>query len=84
MKSEQVLSSMPENNFGGLIAVYCGFDRLGVDAKVAMKLADVIKGGCPGPRYVAQFSDGRRLTSVWVDNGTVVQLDRVPRHNLDL
>lgn len=84
MKAEQVLSSSSEDNFGGLIGIYCGFDHPGSGAGPAMSLAEVIKGGCPGSRYVAEFSDGRHLTSVWVDNSVVVQLDRVPRHTLDL
>jgi len=84
MRAEQVLSSSSENNFGGLIGVYCGFDHPGGNVGADKNLAGVIKGGCSGNRYVAQFSDGRHLTSVWIDSGIVVQLDRVPRHALDL
>jgi hypothetical protein len=84
MSAESVLSSSSEDNFGGLIGVYCGFDRPGAGVGPDENFADVIGHGCSGGRYVAQFSDGRRMTSIWIDNGRVVRLDRAPRHTLDL
>lgn len=84
-QAKQVLSTSAEDNFGGLIGVFCGFDRPGGRVSLHItSVAELIAGGCPEPRYVAQFSDGRHLTSVWVSDGVVVQLDRVPRNTLDL
>lgn len=84
MQAEQVLSSSSEENLGGLIGIYCGFEHPGGGVGPKMNFEDVITGGCGTKRYVGSFSDGRHLTSVWVDGGVVVQLDRVPRHSLDL
>jgi hypothetical protein len=85
MRADRVLSTSAEDNFGGLIGVFCGFDRPG--GRVGLHIVSVgelIGQGCSNPKYVAQFSDGRHLTSVWVKNGSVTQLDHVPRDTLDL
>jgi hypothetical protein len=84
MRAEQAMSSSAEDNFGGPLDVGCGFDRPGSGVNFHMSLAEVVSGGCSRNRYVASFSDGRHLTNVRIDNGAVVELDRFPRHALDL
>jgi hypothetical protein len=73
-----------EEEVGGFIDLYCGFDRPGGMVGQMMVLDAVVSGGCAQPRYVAQFSNGADLTSLWIDNGVIVQVDRYPRHTLDL
>lgn len=81
MKAQQVLSINLADNFGGLVEVYCGFNRPG-DPGVSpvVHVPQLIERGCASPKYVAQFSDGRQRTSVWIENGVIVFLGRGPAH----
>lgn len=84
MKASDVLTDRLSKSVGGLSVVYCDFNRPGVGVGRSMILSELIEKGCQSSRYVAQFSNGNRLTSIWIDSGIVVRIDQVGRHALDL
>jgi len=79
-----------EDQLGGLLDVTCGFERPGDTGREGKylrgpeKFADMVQTGCRSERYVASFSNGRRLINLWVDKGVIVQIDDYPRHVIDL
>lgn len=85
MPADQVLRPYAiEDILGGLIGVSCGFEKPGAGIGNEANMATLIGMGCQNQKYVASFSRGDDLTNIWVDHGVIVQLDRYPRHTIDL
>ena len=79
--AQKVMSVNLADDLGGLVEVYCGFDRPGdPGAAPIVDISQLIARGCASPKYMAQFSDGRQVSRVWVDHGVVVALSRGPAH----
>jgi len=70
-----------DDHIGGVLAVDCGpSDRV---ADKHMTAHDLMSRDCAEPQYLIAFSNGRRLTNVWVDQGKIVRLDDYTRHTID-
>jgi len=73
-----------EADLGGLADITCGFDPPGdTGGKTSIPVGDLLAKGCGTDRYVLTFSDGRRMTSLWIDHGRIARINRSPRHVID-
>jgi len=73
-----------DDHLGGVLDVSCGFTKPGAGAANQMSPLQLMASDCLEPKYMISFSNGRRLTNVWVDRGRIVRLDDYPRHTWDL
>ncbi|OYU69832.1 MAG: hypothetical protein CFE28_07325 [Alphaproteobacteria bacterium PA2] len=72
-----------DDDIGGALDVSCGFTNPGAGAMRNLNILELMRVDCAEAKYVISFSNGRRLTNVWVDNGKIVRLDDYPRHSFD-
>lgn len=72
-----------DDEIGGALDVSCGFTEPGAGATRQLHILELMRVDCAETKYVVSYSNGRRLTNVWVDNGKIVRLDDYPRHSFD-
>ncbi|MBU2291532.1 MAG: hypothetical protein KKC29_10585 [Alphaproteobacteria bacterium] len=71
-----------DDRIGGVLNVRCGPSVRSVPQGY-LNAYDLMSQNCAEAQYMIAFSNGRRLTNVWVDQGLIVQLDDYPRHTID-
>jgi len=76
--ADQKLSFALSDDFGGLRQVYCGYAAPGGQGVHPLQVASLAAQGCGGGRYLLEFSNGRQITSIWVDQGRIRALARNP------
>ncbi|MDP1777237.1 MAG: hypothetical protein Q8K90_01320, partial [Brevundimonas sp.] len=67
----------------GVLDITCGYSSPGQGAFSHLDPMDLMSQDCGEPKYVVSFSNGRRLTNLWVDAGRIVRIDDYPRHTID-
>jgi hypothetical protein len=70
-----------DDDIGGALDISCGFSNPGAGATQHLDILQLMRVDCAEAKYVISFSNGSRLTNVWVDNGEIVRLDDYPRHS---
>jgi hypothetical protein len=73
-----------DDHIGGVLDVTCGYEAPGRGALNRLSIPDLMKRDCLDEKYVISFSNGLRLTNIWVESGRIARIDNYPRHTLDL
>ncbi|WP_339914783.1 hypothetical protein [uncultured Brevundimonas sp.] len=71
-----------DDRIGGVLDVRCG-PPVRDGSQGNLNPFELMSENCAEAQYRVAFSNGRRLTNVWVDQGLIVQLDDYPRHTID-
>ncbi|MGZ9098366.1 MAG: hypothetical protein ACXW3O_01565 [Brevundimonas sp.] len=81
--SSAVFDYRMDDHLGGVLDISCGFVRPGNGSGQKLNPVELMAADCAESRYMIAFSNGRRLTNVWVDRDRIVRLDDYPRHSID-
>lgn len=72
-----------DDHLGGALDISCGYARPGSGSGQKLNPVELMTADCAETKYMIAFSNGRRLTNVWVDRDRIVRLDDYPRHSFD-